>query len=463
MIRPYERQLAFVARAVDVAWVVGVLWISFQLFGYEWHERNTILALVAAVLFYFSAELCRVYRSWRGESLEFEVASVVGAWSLVVVALLGAGYALKVSGEYSRLAIGTWFLLTPLVLSAWRVAESVVWTNLRVRGYNTRSAAIVGAGEQGKRVAETIQRSPWMGIRLLGMYDDREPAPDRVSKDLPSPLLGKMDDLLERGRSGEVDIVYLTLPVSNQERIVQMLNDLSDTTASVYMVPDMFLFSMFHGEWVQIGPLAGVSVFETPFQGVSGWVKRAEDLLIGFGALALAALPMALIALGIKATSRGPVLFKQTRYGLDARPFTIYKFRTMTVCEDDDDLTQATPNDPRVTRIGATLRRLSLDELPQVFNVLGGSMSLVGPRPHAAAHNEYYRKLISGYMTRHKVRPGITGWAQANGWRGETEDFEKMRARVEYDLWYIRNWSLSLDLRILVMTALRGFRDPNAY
>jgi putative colanic acid biosynthesis UDP-glucose lipid carrier transferase len=277
--------------------------------------------------------------------------------------------------------------------------------------------------------------------------------------------MGTTRDLLEKAKSGKLDIVYVTaLPISDKERIIALVNALSNTTVSVYIVPDMFLFSMFHGKWVQVGQVPAVSVFETPFYGIDGWLKRCEDIVIASLVLLLMALPMSLIAVAIKLTSSGPVIFKQRRYGLDGKVFHIWKFRTMTVREDHSEaLKQAQRNDSRVTRLGGFLRRSSLDELPQFFNVLAGTMSVVGPRPHATAHNERYRKMIQGYMVRHKVRPGITGWAQANGWRGETDTLDKMEARVEHDLWYIRNWSVLLDLKIIIHTALRGWRSVNAY
>jgi putative colanic acid biosynthesis UDP-glucose lipid carrier transferase len=277
--------------------------------------------------------------------------------------------------------------------------------------------------------------------------------------------MGTTRDLVEKAKTGRIDIVYVTtVPLSDKGRIIALLDELSDTTASVYIVPDSFLFSMFHGHWVQVGQLPAVSVFETPFYGVEGWLKRLEDIVIASLVLVLMAIPMSLIAILLKLTSPGPILFKQRRYGLDGQVFHIWKFRTMSVCEDSDDgLEQARRNDARVTRFGRFLRQFSLDELPQFFNVLGGSMSVVGPRPHATAHNEHYRKRIKGYMVRHKVRPGITGWAQANGWRGETDTLDKMEARVEYDLWYIRNWSVVLDLKIIFQTALKGWRGVNAY
>jgi putative colanic acid biosynthesis UDP-glucose lipid carrier transferase len=241
------------------------------------------------------------------------------------------------------------------------------------------------------------------------------------------------------------------------------LHELRDTTASVYFVPDIFAFDLVQARCMEINGMPAVSVCETPLHGTSGIWKRAVDIVLAIAALALLWPAMLLAAIAIKQSSPGPVLFKQRRYGLNGEEILVYKFRSMTVCEDGPVITQATKTDSRVTRVGAFLRRTSLDELPQIFNVLEGKMSFVGPRPHAVAHNEEYRKLISGYMIRHKVRPGITGWAQVNGLRGETSSFEKMHERVQYDLDYLKNWSLSLDMLIIFRTAMTVLRDRNAY
>ena len=241
-----------------------------------------------------------------------------------------------------------------------------------------------------------------------------------------------------------------------------MLNRLSDTTASVYVVPDFFVFELLHSRWTQIGNLPAVSVFENPFYGVDGLVKRVLDVTIGSALLLVLAIPMLLIALAVKVTSRGPIIFRQNRYGQDGREIRVWKFRSMKVTENGGKIQQATLNDPRITKLGAFLRRTSLDELPQLINVIMGSMSLVGPRPHATAHNEQYRKLIPGYMLRHKVKPGITGLAQVNGWRGETDTDEKMQKRVEFDHKYIREWSPWLDIKILFQTVFTVLKGNNA-
>jgi putative colanic acid biosynthesis UDP-glucose lipid carrier transferase len=264
-------------------------------------------------------------------------------------------------------------------------------------------------------------------------------------------------------KTHRVDLIYLTLPLASQPRILNLLEDLRDTTASIYFTPDIFLFDLIQARMDAIGGMPVLAVCETPFYGLNGMIKRVSDIAIALSALVLILPVMIAIAIGIKLSSPGPVLFTQRRYGLDGREIIVYKFRTMTVLEDGAVVRQATRDDDRVTPLGAFLRKYSLDELPQFVNVLQGRMSVVGPRPHAVAHNETYRKLIRGYMIRHKVKPGITGWAQVNGLRGETDTLEKMRARIEYDLEYLRSWSLQLDLQIVLKTILVVLRTQNAY
>ncbi|HEV7442773.1 MAG TPA: undecaprenyl-phosphate glucose phosphotransferase, partial [Steroidobacteraceae bacterium] len=239
--------------------------------------------------------------------------------------------------------------------------------------------------------------------------------------------------------------------------------ELRDTTASIYFVPDIFAFDLIQGRLVEINGMPAISVCDTPFHGMDAVMKRATDIVAAGIALSLLAVPMLLIALAVKLTSRGPILFRQRRYGLNGEEIMVYKFRSMTVCEDGAVVTQATKHDSRVTPLGRILRSTSLDELPQLLNVLQGHMSVVGPRPHAVAHNEQYRKLINGYMIRHKVRPGITGLAQVNGLRGETETVDKMRERVRFDLEYLSHWSPWLDVKIIFKTIWVLLRRQEAY
>jgi putative colanic acid biosynthesis UDP-glucose lipid carrier transferase len=298
---------------------------------------------------------------------------------------------------------------------------------------------------------------------MIGFYDDR---PASRLPEIPADVglqLGNLDELVASCRNGRIDVVYITFPMRAEARIKDVLARLSNTTASVYVVPDFFVFELLHSRWTNIGGVPAVSVFESPFYGVDGLVKRLVDLALASMLLVLTAIPMAIIALLIKLTSRGPAFFRQTRYGLDGREIKVWKFRSMTVCEQTQDFKQATKNDSRVTPLGAILRRTSFDELPQLFNVLSGSMSLVGPRPHPNALNETFRESVQGYMLRHKVKPGITGLAQVSGWRGETDTLHKMKMRIDCDLRYIREWSPWLDIKILFKTIFTVLSRQNAY
>jgi len=306
-----------------------------------------------------------------------------------------------------------------------------------------------------------LKESLFLGIRFAGFFDDRNPA--RLGCDGSEQLIGKTDDLAAYVRAHAIDTIFITLPMASQPRIMKLLDELRDTTASVYFAPDIFLFDLIQARMDNIGSVPIVAVCETPFYGIAGLIKRASDIVIATLILILIAPVMLAIAVAVKLESPGPALFKQRRYGLDGKEIIVYKFRSMTVCEDGGVIKQATKNDLRITRLGAILRKTSLDELPQFINVLQGRMSVVGPRPHAVAHNELYRKLIKGYMVRHKVKPGITGWAQVNGLRGETDTLDKMKARIEFDLAYLRNWSLRLDLSIILRTILVVLKDRHAY
>ncbi|WP_241627780.1 undecaprenyl-phosphate glucose phosphotransferase, partial [Rosenbergiella epipactidis] len=257
--------------------------------------------------------------------------------------------------------------------------------------------------------------------------------------------------------------VYLVLNTTDFEQINWFVDKLSDTTCSVYYVPDVSTYNILHSRFEEINGIPVLSIFDTPLSGLNRVVKRLEDILLSSIILLLISPLLILLAFLVKISSPGPIIFKQNRYGIDGKPICIWKFRTMHFSPTDSQIKQAIKNDPRVTKIGAFLRKSSLDELPQFINVLTGSMSIVGPRPHAISHNEEYRLLIDGYMLRHKVKPGITGLAQVNGWRGETETLDKMEKRIEFDLIYIRHWSLLLDIKIIFRTIFNGFFGKNAY
>ncbi len=463
LIRQHQSKLALFYRISDVFIIWHALFFVCLSYGIPWGEPYIQVAFASMILFYLFGESVQLYHSWRGAPIKQYLQPVIFAWLATVAVLLILGYITKTTGSYSRIALGLWALSVLILLMTWRLLIRYLLGQMRSKGYNSRKVAIAGANDQGARLAELIQQTPSLGYKLVGFFDDRHAADERTITKLPAEFVGDFDELVKLSREGDLDHIYIALSMKGEERINQMITALADTTASVYIVPDFFAFNLLSSRWINVGDIPTVSIYETPFFGVDGWVKRLEDVVIGLIILAVIAAPMLLIAIVIKLTSPGPILFKQRRYGLDGRKIKVWKFRTMTVTEDDGPIIQAKKNDARVTKFGAFLRRTSLDELPQFFNVLAGDMSIVGPRPHAIAHNEEYRKLISGYMLRHKVKPGITGWAQINGWRGETDCLEKMSKRVEHDLWYIRSWSIMLDIRIIMLSIVKGFVGAEAY
>ncbi len=466
-------------RLSDAAGIAVGLPLAAAVMHVDLENRAVTLAAVAVSLHFIMAEVTGLYRSWRGTTTDREILCVIGTWLGALVGLVILSWAAR---TWFELPVGValqWWLISAATLGVARMLLRFIMYALRANGINTRNYAIVGVNDLAFQLARNVHRAPELGLQLTGLYDDREAHRlPRVPADV-APKLGNIDELVEQARCGEVSIVYIAFPMRAEARIKNVLARLSDTTASVYLVPDFFVFELLHSRWTQIGGLPAVSVFENPFYGVDGMVKRFADFAFAAVILLFAAIPMTLIALAIKCSSRGPVFFRQKRYGLDGQVIRVWKFRSMKVCESDtsrsgasasnaatsdtETLQQATRHDPRVTKLGAILRRTSLDELPQLFNVLGGSMSLVGPRPHANQHNEGYRKVIQGYMLRHKVKPGITGLAQVNGWRGETDTLEKMQKRVEFDHQYIRDWSPWLDIKILFMTIGTVLSKQNAY
>ena len=389
------------------------------------------------------------------------VIDVLYSWFWVVLLLFFLGFATGYIAEFSSQTLITWLWAAPLSqIGAHLALRSAAPFLLMLQGPPQR-AIIVGMNEQGVALASRIQQTRYSRIELSGYFDDR--APSRLYETKHGQLLGRLRELPYFVKENRIQYIYLSLPMASQPRILHVLDELKDTTASIYFVPDMFITDLIQGRSGTVCGTPVISVCESPFTGSNGVIKRASDIVLSLLILTLISPLLLLIAAAIKLDSPGPIIFKQRRYGLDGEEILVYKFRSMRVCEDGDTIQQAQKNDNRVTRIGAFLRRNSLDELPQFVNVLQGRMSIVGPRPHAVAHNEIYRNLIKGYMIRHKVKPGITGWAQVNGYRGETRTLDKMQARIDHDLDYLRNWSLRLDLHIIVKTILVVLRDRAAY
>ncbi|MEY8689426.1 MAG: undecaprenyl-phosphate glucose phosphotransferase [Leptothrix sp. (in: b-proteobacteria)] len=383
------------------------------------------------------------------------------AWLAVLVILALCGYATDSIKYFSIDVLLAWALVAPLLQLGGVLLGRMVMHAYAAQPASRRPAVVIGATSLGVKVAQRLSARQDLGHDFVGYLEDR--ADERRHAEARQQVLGRFDDVASVIRQHGIRDVYITLPLSSQPRITHLLAALQDTAVSIYFVPDVFGVSVIQGHMRNMDGVPVVSLLESPFVGINGLVKRASDIGIAALVLLLIAPLMAAVALGVKLSSPGPIIFKQRRNGLDGSEILVYKFRSMRVMENGAKVTQATRGDPRITPFGAFIRKTSLDELPQFINVLQGRMSIVGPRPHAVAHNEQYRPIIRAYMVRHKVRPGITGWAQVHGCRGETDVIEKMEARVAYDIEYLRNWSLGLDLRVIARTIRLILFDRNAY
>jgi putative colanic acid biosynthesis UDP-glucose lipid carrier transferase len=452
--------VAFFKRMVDPSVILGSLYIVLVAMGEQFNGHYLVLMIIAFFVGTYVYDQIDLYRPLRsGRLLAFTRDTLIG-WAIVVGVLMLIGHATGFSYEYSDRVMLVWFVVAPIaLLSSHLAAYGIVVT--RTKSTEMRSALIVGANEPGIKISERIFANPYFYIDVKGYFDDRDES--RRSLGLTSPHLGKLSDIVPYVREHNVNLIFISLPISAQPRILELLEALQDTTASIYFVPDIYTFELMQARLDHIGGVPVVGICETPFTGINGAIKRVSDIVLALCILILLVPILIAIGIGVKLTSPGPIIFKQRRYGLNGEEIIVYKFRSMAVCEDGAVIVQAQRNDQRITKFGTFLRSSSLDELPQFFNVLQGRMSIVGPRPHAVAHNEMYRKLIKGYMLRHKVKPGITGWAQVNGYRGETDTLEKMKSRIEFDLDYLRNWSMPLDLWIILRTVREVTRRNSAY
>lgn len=453
-------------RLLDPGITIGLLILISGLLNVQFTTPYIVLSTLTFLLVLSIFKTTGLYRSYRSTTLQAVMQRLFLGWGLVLVILLFLGYGTKTSSVFSRGVLLTWAAVVPFTLYLVHQGVWLILRSLRASGRNHRTAVIAGATQIGRHLADHIHHSPYLGIELKGFFDSQLPEDRQSPEDsqvLNKPLLGALAGLPEYVRKHSIDVVYIALPTRDEQIIAGLLAELQDTTACVYFAPNILMFSLMQARTYEVNGFPLIAVWEIPFSNLQYALKRLIDILVAGLALIFLAPLLVLIAVGIKWSSPGPVLFKQRRYGMNGREIIVYKFRSMKVAEDGDVIVQAKRNDSRVTPFGAFLRKTSLDELPQFINVLQGRMSIVGPRPHAVAHNEQYRRLISGYMLRHKVKPGITGLAQVNGFRGETDTLDKMKMRVDYDLQYLRNWSLGLDLRIIFKTAFVFFQSNNAY
>jgi putative colanic acid biosynthesis UDP-glucose lipid carrier transferase len=464
VIRFHHSKILALFRAIDSALIVSILWLGLKLFGIEWTNIYTSFAIVAVITFGFFAEGNDIYYLWRGHSMRDLAGRIFLSWFATAIVIIGVAAVIYPFTPLGIKVLGSWLVATPGFMVAMHLGRRLLLAKVRAKPTEPRRVAIIGANDLGLRLINSMKVMPWLGYKVIGFYDDRAASQDigRRLIDSDIEIKGGLEQLYQDARDGKLDMVFVALPMRAELRMHSVIDRLADTTVSPYVIPDVFSFDLLHSRLTCLQGIPALSIYDSPLVD-NGWAKRLEDLVLGSGILLALAIPMLCVAIGVKLTSPGPVFFKQTRYGMGGERIKVWKFRSMTVCEDGASVAQATRSDPRVTPFGNFLRRTSLDELPQLFNVLSGSMSLVGPRPHAVAHNEFYRGQIKGYMLRHKVKPGITGLAQVNGFRGETETLDKMSGRIAYDLEYIRHWSILLDIKILWKTIFKGFVGQNVY
>lgn len=449
-----------VVRAIEtfVDPLVSILWLAaLAAFSHEALDARAVASVVVVFAVTFPGNI----------RLLDTIPKVVAKCLLTSMAVLASLALLEyATGGFENMqapqALLPWLAALPIVLLAAHLLLRGALPRIFALSNSKTTVVVCGVNDIGASLAAQFQVNPYHGVQFVGFFDDRKP--ERTTQLGDQSLLGNFDELGDYVRKNRIDRIYLALPMAQQPRIMKMLEDLKDSTASIYFVPDIFVTDIINGRFESVAGLPVVAVRDTPFASVvNSAAKRLEDIVLSATALLLLAPFLVAIAIGVRLSSAGPALFRQRRYGLDGRDIVVFKFRTMTVAEDGANaFTAVKKDDARVTRFGRFLRRTSLDELPQIINVLQGRMSLVGPRPHVVAMNEQFRKLIPGYMLRHKIKPGITGLAQIRGLRGG-DDLEEMTKRILSDLEYLRNWTLGLDLRILLRTVVVLLGDRKAY
>ncbi|MDY6943711.1 MAG: undecaprenyl-phosphate glucose phosphotransferase [Pseudomonadota bacterium] len=460
----HAQWLSWFLRVGDFGVVIGTAWLAYLFRFQAWDMAPVyrMAALIAALLVLAVFARFGLYNHLRGKTLGWISTRLISAIALVTAILVTLAFLTKTGPVFSRQWTAYWAMLATANLVVYRGATTVFLGALRSAGLNTRRVLVVGAGKLGQCVTDNLKKADWAGFQVVGYADDDPALQGETHNDLKIFDNNHLADLVTEKA---VDEVWIALPLTAQKRVDELLHAMRHSNATVRMVPDFYGYRLLNRPINNIAGLAVLDLSSSPLSIPSSrFIKAVVDWVLAAAILVLISPVMLLIALGVKLSSPGPILFKQVRHGVNNKPIVVYKFRTMVEHkEQDGKVTQAKRDDDRITPLGRFLRRTSLDELPQFINVLQGRMAIVGPRPHACAHNDHYRQQVAFYTQRHEVKPGITGWAQVNGWRGETDCVDKMCKRVEHDLYYIQNWSVFFDLRIIFLTVLRGFTDKNAY
>lgn len=438
-----------------------VQWI--YLHTLELTSERSVLLFSVLLFSYATFSAFGLYRSNSTEFMHQQIVRLTIAWMIVGLIAAFILFLSKVAYDVSRVWFGVSMISTYVVLVGFRLVSSALLAKARMQGRKLQPAILISDSAYNSEILKRLEDNPWTGYRIIKVFSNHWSVINDA--DALDREIDQIYEYIEQQRASGNPIVevWIRLPLSSENLIKRISNRLHDTSVDVCLLPDAFAMQVFSGTATNVAELPVINISNIRLPVSAELFKRVFDRLFSLLAVLILSPLMLLIAIAIKIDSKGPVLFRQARYGMDGREIEVWKFRSMTVQENGSDVKQAKKNDPRVTRLGALLRKNSLDELPQFVNVLQGRMSIVGPRPHAVVHNEEYRGQIDGYMMRHKIKPGITGWAQVNGWRGETDTLEKMQSRVEYDLEYIQNWSAWLDIKIVLMTVLSIFTNKDTY
>ncbi|MFO7886473.1 MAG: undecaprenyl-phosphate glucose phosphotransferase, partial [Desulfobacteraceae bacterium] len=427
----------------------------------ETQRMGGVVFGIILLIFHFQG----IYRSFRFATLRYEIRKIFSAYLFLFFFLIIMTYMLDAFERPPQKGLLMWMVCWPLLLAVMRIVYRKTLRAIRKKGVNQKTAVIAGESMAGIKLARHIQENAWSGTQLLGFFSDRgECGSNRSIKGMH--CLGSLDDIDAYTSDRRVDIIYIALSDNDESAMLRLMKRVEGLPSTIYLVPNVFFLDLvIGGEIIFFDQRPMIVLRDTPLAGLAGVGKRTMDIVISLALIILGAPVFLAAGLAVKLSSPGPLIFVQKRYGMNGQEIKVYKFRSMydNCDKKEGPYVQATKNDSRVTPVGAFLRRTSLDEIPQLFNVLQGHMSLVGPRPHPLAMDDAYRRRIAGYMTRNKVRPGITGLAQVRGYRGETDTIEKMEKRVEYDLKYIREWSLLYDVEILIRTAAVLLFQKTAY
>jgi putative colanic acid biosysnthesis UDP-glucose lipid carrier transferase len=464
--------LSVLSRIIDIAMVALGALIAAAVHNGQWvwldDMQSVSLAFDCLLVVVFFPAL-GIYQSWRGKPLMDLLFRVSGAWVMVETTGVLISFSLHRSDMLSRLWLLYWAAATIVLLIVTKALVYSVLKGLRREGFNHKAVAIVGGAPYGKFLIEQMRSRPEAGFSPLVVYDEDGPVdpyqdPDAAQAVEGVPVERDFATMIQLVRDRAIRELWLALPISKEKTIHRFVMELRNDFVNIRFIPDVRSLTLFSQPMVDLLGVPAINLAASPITDLRVLPKRVFDRLFAFGALTALAPLMLVIAVMVKLSSPGPVFFRQKRKGIDGNQFEIYKFRSMKVhAEVAGKVTQATRRDPRITAVGAFLRRTSLDELPQFINVLRGEMSVVGPRPHALEHDDIYKDLVKGYMHRYRIKPGITGWAQINGYRGETDRIEKMMGRVKLDLYYMQNWTFWLDIKIVVLTFWKGFVGSNAY